>query len=89
MDLQRLLSGVARAKETNNEEGLMVDDDIVISKEPVKAKDAKGPGFDAARQKQIQAWRTKKVMTTVENHNYHTIDTTRVYPRGRLPVGRS
>ena len=75
-DLQRLLSGVARAKKTNNEEGLMVDEDIVISKEPVKAKDAKGPVFDAARQKEIQAWRTKKVMTTVENQNYHTIDTT-------------
>ena len=78
-DLQRLLAGVARAKDSNNEEGLMVDEHIMISKEPVKTKDAKGRGFDAARQTEIQAWRTKKVMTIVENHNYDTINTTWVY----------
>ena len=54
----------------------MVYEDIVISKKPVKKKYAKGPGFDAARLTENQAWRTKKVMTTVENRNYHTMDTT-------------
>ena len=77
--LQRLLAGVARAKNNNNKEGVMVYEDIVISKEPLKTTDAKGRCLDAARQTEIQAWRTKKVMTIVENHNYDTINTTWVY----------
>ena len=65
---------VALAVETDEE-------DPVVAKLTASAKDAKTEGFEKAQEREIEQWRKKKVMETVNNEDFHTIETTWVFTK--------
>ena len=53
----------------------------VVAKITVSAKEAKTEGFEKAQEREIEQWRKKKVMETVNNKDFHTIETTWVFTK--------
>ena len=66
----------------NTQKAKQVDEeDPVVAKIPVSAKDAKTEGFLKAQGREIEQWRRKKVMEAVNNNDFHTIETTWVFTK--------
>ena len=57
------------------------EDDPVVAKIPVSARDTKNEGFVKAQEREIEQWRKKKVMEAVNNKDFHTIETTWVFTK--------
>ena len=57
------------------------EEDPVVAKITVSAKDAKTEGFEKAQEREIEQWRKKKVMETVNNEDFHTTETTWVFTK--------
>ena len=79
-NLGRLLKNTQKAKQV----ALAVEtdeEDPVVAKITVSAKDTKPEGFEKAQEREIEQWRKKKVMEAVNNEDVHTIETTWVFTK--------
>ena len=79
-DLERLLTNIQKVKQV----ALAVETgekEAVVAKVPVFAKDAKTEGFMKAQEREIKQWRRKKVVESVRNEDFHTIETSWVFTK--------